>query len=269
MKLFRKPASDEAGQFDGLSLRHAWTALLDLAMPRLCIVCERPLSLREDFICLPCLCELPLTHFWERTHNPMADKFNEKIQQSLFPNGKEPGAFEPYAYAAGLFFYNSESAYRRIPWQLKYRGDIAAGKYFSRMLGSYLAQSQHLADVDVIIPVPLHWTRRMRRGYNQAEVIAQGIAEAFATSPEVRTDILRRSRRTRTQTRLSLEGKQRNVQGAFAARPRCTPLPKHILLVDDTFTTGATLNACRQALRSVFPEQVRISVATLAVVRRS
>ena len=119
----------------------------------------------------------------------------------------------------------------------------------------------------MIIPVPLHWSRRWKRGYNQAEEIASGVA-AEAGVP-LRTDILYRCRRTTTQTKLDIEGKARNVAGAFALRKGSIPsdtMPRHILLIDDVFTTGSTLHACFVALREVFPAGVRISVATLGFV---
>ena len=259
-----------------VSLRDAATALLDLVMPRHCVVCRRPLALRERFICLECQADFPFTHFWERSHNPMADKFNALIQKDLdsaavsapasSPSGSSSlssPSREPYAFAAALFFYNADSEYRHIPWHLKYEGGIAAGRWFARLLGARLAASPQFADVDVVIPVPLHWTRRWRRGYNQAEVIAREVADVLGA--ELRTDILRRPRRTRTQVRLPLAAKAANVRGAFSLRPReCSA--GHVLLVDDTFTTGSTLNACRAVLRQAFPPPARISVATLAYV---
>ena len=249
----------------GVSLRDVGTALLDLAMPRRCIVCRRPLALRERFICVDCQADFPFTHFWARSHNPMADKFNSLIQRDLDVASFSPR--EPYAFATALFFYNADSDYRRIPWHLKYEGGLAAGRHFARLLGAHLAASAQFADVDVVIPVPLHWTRRWRRGYNQAEVIARELADVLGA--EFRKDILRRSRRTRSQVRLSLAGKAANVRGAFSVsngfRKMGCPAG-HLLLVDDTFTTGSTLNACRAVLRQAFPPPTRISVATLAYV---
>jgi len=128
------------------------------------------------------------------------------------------------------------------------------------------------ADGD-IIPVPLHWTRRWRRGYNQAEILAKAVAEAFSPTagnavPVVcRPGLLVRSRRTRTQTRLNVEQKARNVEAAFRVPERAVRIlssARHILLIDDTFTTGATLYACYAALRPF--TSARISVATLAAV---
>lgn len=211
------------------------------------------------------MCDLPLTYFWERSHNPMADKYNGKISESL---ARADAGFEPYAFAAALFFYNSESSYKNIPRHLKYEGGLDSGRFFAGMLGARLASSAFFSDVDVIMPVPLHWSRRWKRGYNQAEIIGAAISGAYSGKAVMRTDVLWRRRRTRTQTKLSLGEKGSNVAGAFDLRRNLDmqDVPRHILLVDDTFTTGATLDACRMALRSRFGPEVRISVATLAFV---
>lgn len=237
------------------------TALGDLVMPRECIVCGRPLALRERHLCIGCLADLPRTYFSNMPHNQLADRFNSLIQRDL----DATGGFEEYSYATSLFFYRSQTGYRLITQRLKYHSDYAAGRYFASMLGREMAVSPIYSDVDAVIPVPLHWTRHWSRGHNQAEIIAEVLARFLGA--EMNVDILRRPRRTRTQTKLSIEGKALNVEGAFQVRrPKVIPEYSHILLVDDVFTTGATLRSCQKALRMIFPPPVRISVATLACV---
>ena len=236
----------------------------DLLLPRKCMVCGRKLILHEKHLCIYCLSDLPLTRFWGWSHNPMADKFNDVLEKSLaeaFDRGDR--RYERYAYACALFFYDMEGEYRHIPRQIKYLGNIPAGKYFGRMLGQKMAGSSLYQDVDCVIPVPLHWKRRWKRGYNQAEVIAEGITSVLGVP--LRADVLKRTRNTRTQTILDVESKGRNVKGAFEANDVLKDC-RHILLVDDIFTTGATLHACYEALRKHIPADIRISIATLGFV---
>ena len=289
-------------------VRRGFAAALDFLLPRKCVVCESILGPAETHICSDCLEDLPRTYYWLRKFNPMADKFNALIQKWVEDRpqaGKDDclaaseGSIPPrenYAYATALFFYRTDSGYSNISRQLKYHGDIPTGRCFGRMLGEKIAVAEHFKDVDAVIPIPLHWTRKWSRGYNQAEILASEVAAAIGAP--LRTDILERRRRTRTQTKLTIEGKAANVKGAFSVRPdiinsvrttdsnnalrpitNCPPRPcrnkadaygpagpKHLLLVDDVFTTGSTLHACYAALREVFPQSMRISVATLAFV---
>ena len=324
-------------------------ALGDLVMPRVCLACGCRLGMRERHLCLSCAADVPYTRFWLAPHNPLADRFNAVLERH---RGTEP---MDYAYAAALIYY--KGAYRSIPRALKYQGDLAAGRHYGALLGRRLAAAPHFADIDLVIPVPLHWTRRRSRGYNQAEILARALVDAFRTAPppiapapapaapdtttsssvlserwpvaaghddgpEVRTDLLVRARRTRTQTRVSVEQKAQNVASAFQVPARFSPWARligrlshlfsrparwpiwvghdggepsgeddschdwrevsrhsrpdrespaevlasahHILLVDDTFTTGATLYACYAALRPF--TTARISIATLAAV---
>ena len=256
-------------------------AAADMILPRVCVVCGRRLLLQEKHICLECAADMPFTRFETMSHNPMADRFNEVIQRHLVADGVSSGvpqSYERYAYASALFLYKEDSGYKKIPYQVKYHANLAIGKHFGHMLGRRLADSQLFTDVDMVIPVPLHRLRQWKRGYNQAEIIAEEVAAALGVS--LRTDILVRRRRTQTQTQLSVEEKVANVTGAFEVSEnakciygviphndtnRCT-WPKHVLLFDDVFTTGSTLGECFWTLRSVFPPSVRISVATLAFV---
>lgn len=234
--------------------------LLDIILPRECIVCGDRLDRYEKHLCLHCLADLPMTYTWTMPRNRMADKFNELIQRDL-------QAYEPYSFASALFFYSAEANYRKIPYSIKYHGNTSAGKMFGMMLGKKLAAAKHFSDVCTVIPVPLHWMRAWRRGYNQAEVIASEIAKAM--NAELRTDLLYRRRRTKTQTKQDMENKMANVKGAFALKEKAlakTSGFRHILIVDDVFTTGATLKECHRTLRQYFPASVRISVATLGFV---
>ena len=256
-------------------------AAADMILPRVCVVCGGRLLLQEKHICLECAADMPFTRFETMSHNPMADRFNEVIQRHLVADGVSSGvpqSYERYAYASALFLYKEDSGYKKIPYQVKYHANLAIGKHFGHMLGRRLADSQLFTDVDMVIPVPLHRLRQWKRGYNQAEIIAEEVAAALGVS--LRTDILIRKRRTLTQTQLSVEEKVVNVAEAFevsesagdAFRTVCHNdsnrygMPCHILLVDDVFTTGSTLGECFWTLRSVFPPEVRISVATLAFV---
>ena len=242
-------------RLNGLTWKTSHSALLDLVLPRVCVVCGRPLLPREEHLCLGCLSDLPETRYAPLAHNPMADRFNAKVQVD---------EYEPYAYAAALYHYRADAGYKRISQALKYHRDFGAGRWAGRLLGERLADSPLYADVDLVVPVPLHWTRHWQRGYNQAAVIAREVARTLGTAFAPR--LLRRLRHTRSQTRLSGEEKSRNVSRAFALRSRKPPEARHILLIDDVFTTGATLSECHRALRSAYGPATRISIATLGAV---
>lgn len=235
--------------------------LLDVILPRECVVCGERLDRCERHICLHCLAGLPLTYTWDMAHNRISDKFNETVQRDI-------SSYEPYIFASSLFFYNGEADYRKILYSLKYHGNMSLGRMFGNMLGKKIGKAGHFADINLVIPVPLHWTRKWKRGYNQAETIAAAVARQL--NADLETGLLYRKRRTKTQTRLNVVQKAANVADAFAVREKRAGKilhdTGHILLVDDVFTTGATLKACYLALRRHFPASVRISVATLGFV---
>ena len=243
-----------------LSILDWASGLVDLILPRTCAVCGGELSLRERHVCVGCLADLPRTYFSCMSRNQLSDRFNALVQEFPAP---EPAEGPVYSYATALFFYRA--GYKDITRRLKYHADIGIGKYFADMLAEEMAVSGIYSNVDAVIPVPLHWTRRWSRGYNQAEVIAQVLADKLGAL--VLKRVLYRCRRTRTQTRLSIGKKSANVAGAFKVKRgfRLSGL-SHILIVDDVFTTGATLHSCYLALKPSCPAKTKISVAALACV---
>lgn len=251
-------------------LREEGRQMMDILIPRECLVCGKKLHKSEKYLCIYCESDLPLTYYWERRNNPMSSKLNGIIQKNLTDNCRENESIPTakFSYATALFFYHGEAGYKRIPQHLKYMGDFGEGSHYSGMLGNFMKDSPLYRDIDLIIPVPLHWARHWNRGYNQAEVIARKISEALG-GVAVRTDILVRSHYTRTQTKLGVLAKSDNVHGAFALRRETAAQVsgcRHILIVDDVFTTGATMGACICMLQKFFDVNVRISCATLGYV---
>lgn len=241
------------------------SSLADLALPRTCMVCGRQLGVRESYLCIYCSADFPFTHFWDSPHNEMADRLNSLISRDMEESGGSL-SYERYSGASALFFYRSGAGYRHIAQQLKYGKRVDAGRFFARLLAERIFQTEEFRSVDVVVPVPLHRRRRRERGYNQAEVIAEVLAASGGC--RMAKDMLVRGRYTETQTKLSVDAKKANVRGAFrvAADKARKYSPSHILLVDDVFTTGATINACHHALRSFYGPRLLISAATLGFV---
>ena len=267
--------------------------LSDLLFPRHCAACGKKLTQQEHSLCCDCLENMPLTYYWLDKFNPMADKLNAGIEEKL----KYSMDTEQYAYALSLYYYKGD--YKKLSQALKYHARVKLGAHLGKLLAERISQTPWLSDVDLIIPVPLHPLRYWKRGYNQAEIIARsayscltGNGPGFRKTQNgfhttsVRTDLLFRTRNTKSQVKLPVAGKSSNVSGAFTVdekRLSCALNEfachhrkeiRHVLLIDDVFTTGSTLVECHRAFRTALTSisgredggKVRISVATLAVV---
>lgn len=222
------------------------SSCLHLFFPRQCAVCGAVLHEGEEGICLKCNATLPRTNYHLRPDNPVERLFWGKIALQ---------------HATAYFFYRKGSDFRKIIHLLKYAGRKDLAETMGRFMGAELAASGFFEDIDLIVPIPLHPRKQRMRGYNQSECIARGVAAA-ANLP-LDTSSVVRQRHTETQTDKSAYERWANVNGIFRLLRPERFAGKHILLVDDVLTTGATTTACADAFSRV--EGVRISVLTLAV----
>ena len=223
---------------------HSFWSLL---FPRCCVVCGSPLSRGEECLCTCCNINLPRTGFHLRKDNPV---------ECLF-RGRIPGLKR----ASSFLFYRKGSDFRRILHMLKYGGYKELGEVMGRYMSAELSSGEFFDGVDMIIPVPLHRKKQKLRGYNQSEWIARGIASV--TGIPLCAECMIREKNTETQTRKSTFERWENVEGIFRLCDTVHFEGKHVLLVDDVLTTGATTVACASAFAGV--SGIRISVLTLAV----
>lgn len=219
---------------------------MDLLYPNLCVICNESLVRGEEMICFHCLHQMPKTNYHLEKDNAVEKRFWGKV---------------PVYRATSYFHFYKGSPFQQLLHELKYRGNKEIGRVMGRFAGVDLLDTEDFASIDVIVPVPLHPKKQLKRGYNQSEWIARGLSEAL--NKPVDTTHLIRTKENATQTKKSVFERYQNTQGIFALNDVTVFEKKHILLVDDVLTTGSTLEACALALmESSF---VKISVFTLAL----
>ena len=233
------------------------TRLFDLAAPRLCCICGRRLSADEGVLCAPCHLHLPFTRFWlSPTDNPMSRLFWGRVPTAGGLPGQRANSMER---AAALFFYEPHAPASKIIYDLKYHGQNGLGTHMGRMAARVMAGSGFFDGVDIIVPVPLTRRRRWSRGYNQSLEIARGVS--LATGIGTDTTLLKRTAFAGSQTRRRAWERSVNVEGVFRLTDTAKAEGRHILLVDDVVTTGATIASCANQLCKA--HDVRISVFSL------
>lgn len=219
--------------------------LINLLMPVLCPVCGTVLLKNERIVCTGCRYELPRTRYSSYLENPVSRLFWGRIYVE---------------HATALFQYQKGSRFQRLIHELKYKNRQDIGREMGRLLGIELKGSPFVS-ADIILPVPLHMKKYRKRGYNQCHSIAEGLSESLGI-PWYSCHLIRPTV-SLTQTSRSRLDRWSNVDGIFEVKDPEKLCGKHIILVDDVVTTGATLEACAVALLS--QEQIRVSIVTLAV----
>lgn len=163
--------------------------------------------------------------------------------------------------ATSMLTFHHGNTVQKVVHAMKFHHNSDLCLLMGRQLGMELLHSARFDDVDLLMPVPLHWRRRLQRGYNQSELLCRGIAEVMPR--EVNTKSLVRHRHTSQQSLTSAADRESNVEGAFRVRHPEQLEGHHILLVDDVLTTGATLVSCCDALEQI--KGIHISIATLSI----
>lgn len=219
----------------------------NLYVPRYCPVCNHPLNTTEQYLCGGCLVTLPYSRERDFYDNYAARLFMGKI---------------PIERVHGHLLYGEEKLSHPIINKLKYhhRPDLAVA--MGRMMALAVQPQGFFDGVDCIVPVPLHWIRKLKRGYNQSEKLAEGVAEVTGL-PIFRHHVVR-MRNNPTQTHKTKQERIANTQNLFQARKTFTA--HHILLIDDVMTTGSTLTSCAHAILQSSPD-IRISILTLCKVK--
>ena len=224
------------------------TDLLSIIFPQVCEVCGNALVSGEKHLCLGCLADMPLLDY----HNDDSYPFVRRMAAAKITK------------SAIMFAYVKHSEYARLIQKAKYNNrpelDYFLAHSFAKNLGS-----SYFADIDLILSVPMHWRKKILRGFNQTDYVARGIAEA--TSLPVGNNLVAIKGHS-TQTRRNAVQRAENIRNVFDVINPEELEGKHLLLVDDVITTGATLLACADAIRREV-KNVNISVLALAGARQT
>ncbi len=212
-------------------LHQSLNDLLHLCFPHNCEGCGTDIIKDDQFLCARCLHKMPATHFFSLQSNPVEKLFYGRV---------------PVAHAGAAFYFTKDSLLQHLVTQLKYRSNKEAGYFLGRMMGHALRNAERFHEVDLLVPLPLHPKKEHSRGYNQAMLICEGISEIW--NKPILKDAVTRLHFTETQTHQNRLSRWKNMEGVFAVNDVAKLQHKHILLVDDVITTGATLEACGVAI---------------------
>lgn len=219
--------------------------MLDLVYPPLCTGCGLQRPLDSHIFCLDCLNELPETGFHLHAHNPFVRHFYGRIQLKA---------------GAAFLYFSRGGGTQRLLHQIKYNNAADIISIIGRWYGKQLLKSDLFNEIDVVVPVPLHWKKQRKRGYNQSFVFGEGIAEVMNISCQ--KNVLVRVTHDKSLTGMKRLKRVETIGSSFILAKPNPVKNKHVLLVDDVLTTGATLEACANALLKA--PVASISMVTIA-----
>ncbi len=219
--------------------------LLYLLYPHLCLACGKNAPPHNKDICTECEATLPLSHFHKEKENPFTEKFWGRVDLQT---------------GTSMYLFTKQSRVAHLIHNFKYKGKKEIGISLGRRYGYTLKRESHFEGIDCIVPVPLHWRKQRMRGFNQSEMFGNGLSESLGV-PCIKNG-LERLNFTDSQTKKSRLERLKNIDGVFSVKKPKLLEGKHILLVDDVLTTGATLEVCALELLKV--KGTKVSMATIA-----
>ena len=218
---------------------------LSLIYPRHCEACANNLFTHELFLCNYCKLNLPKSNYHKNTNSELANTFSGRV---------------PVHTAAAYYLYEKSGKIQKLLHAIKYQEQKELAEYLGQLYGAELSKDGGFSSIDLIIPIPLHKNKLKARGFNQSEWFAKGLAKGLNKTLDVSS--LARVVDTATQTKKRKFQRWENVEGIFKLTTETMPSNKHVLLVDDVVTTGATIEACWQALKHV--PGIKVSLASIA-----
>lgn len=208
------------------TLQLAVNSSFNLLFPALCPACNAPLASSKILMCLQCELDLPRTNHFEERDN------------IFFSNFKGDATIKS---ASALFLFARKSKVQRLIHQFKYQNKPELAKSLGILLGNEIKKCAHLQNIKALVPVPMHVNKLRQRGYNQSDIIAQGIAEVL--NLPIETNLIQKTTETESQTHRSRTERKDNLSFTFESTPKKYLENAEVLLIDDVSTSGATLEA--------------------------
>lgn len=214
--------------------------------PETCHICGNRLNGNIHYLCPSCLSDLPRSLYHRLPFNPMEERFVGKFR---------------FERANAHLHYSPSSSVATLMKDLKYHQFKGLAKYLGEIAGRELFTTDFFYGIDYIVPVPMHFIKRAKRGYNQAEVIAEGVSEITGIRIG---NFLKATRSHKTQTKRTVEERRQNLKGIFSVSSSVDLNGRHLLILDDVCTTGTTITEAAQTILAAYPN-ARLSILTIGV----